>query len=69
MAEAPSGGPVVYIDRSDIQAGRWDELKDGISELVAFVDRHQPQMAAYGFYPDEHTNEMTSSRYTPTPPP
>lgn len=50
---------MIYIDRSDIQPGRWDELKEGISDLVAFVDRHQPQMAAYGFYLDEQANKMT----------
>jgi hypothetical protein len=50
---------VIYIDRSDVHEGRWDELLDGIRGLVAFVDRHQPQMATYGVYLDEAANEMT----------
>lgn len=53
------GGPVLYIDRSDVREDRWNELKPAIRALVAFVDRHQPQMATYGFYLDEGTNTMT----------
>ena len=49
---------LIYIDRSDVHEGRWEELKAGIRELVRFVDRHQPQMATYGFYLDEERNEM-----------
>jgi len=57
MAEA-DGGPIVYIDRSDVRAEHWDELKAGITRLVAFVDEHQPQMASYGFYLDEDAHTM-----------
>jgi hypothetical protein len=59
MSDGGSEGPVIYIDRSDVQEGRWDELKAGIRNLVAFVDRHQPQMVAYGFYLDEDSHQMT----------
>ena len=52
-------GPVIYIDRSDVHEGRWGELKAGIKALVEFVDSHQPQMAAYGFYLDEDAHQMT----------
>jgi hypothetical protein len=54
-----STGPVIYVDRSDVQEGRWSELKAGIRALVAFVDTHQPQMATYGFYLDEDAQQMT----------
>ena len=50
---------VIYLDRSNVDEGRWEELKAGIRELVAFVEAHQPQMATYGFYLDEGTNHMT----------
>jgi quinol monooxygenase YgiN len=50
---------VVYIDRSDVHEGHWDELKAGIRALVAFVDREQPQMVTYGFYLDEDARQMT----------
>ena len=59
MSDAGSEGPVIYIDRSDVHEGRWHELNAGIRDLVAFVDRHQPQMVAYGFYLDEHAHQMT----------
>jgi hypothetical protein len=59
MSDGMSAGPVIYIDRSIVHDGRWDELKAGIHALVAFVDSHQPQMAAYGFYLNEGANEMT----------
>jgi hypothetical protein len=50
--------PVIYIDRSDVYAETLDELKTGITELVDFVDRHQPQMVTYGFYLDEEALTM-----------
>jgi hypothetical protein len=59
MADGTSRGPVTYIDRSNVHEGRWEELKAGIDALVAFVDRNQPQMVAYGFYLDEDANQMT----------
>ena len=31
-------GPIIYIDRSDVHANRWGELKAGVRALVAFVD-------------------------------
>lgn len=50
---------VLYLDRSDVHADRWDDLEAAIPALVAFVDAHQPQMSAYGLYLDEHTHRMT----------
>lgn len=44
--------PVVYIDRSDVYGDHWDDLKEGIRSLVAFVETQQPQMATYGVYLD-----------------
>ena len=54
-----SPGPVLYLDRSDVHEDRWDELKAAARALVAFVDRHQPQMVTYGVYLDEDTHQMT----------
>jgi hypothetical protein len=59
IADGEGIGPVIYIDRSDVRVDRWDELKAGIRALVGFVERHQPQMATYGFYLDEDANTMT----------
>lgn len=58
-SDTGEGGPVVYIDRSEVRENCWDELKAGIRALVGFVDGHQPQMVTYGFYLDEDANQMT----------
>ncbi|HYU56651.1 MAG TPA: hypothetical protein VEO00_01205 [Actinomycetota bacterium] len=50
---------VVYIDRSDVLEGTFEELKAGIRELVGFVETHEPQLIAYGFYVDEQAGQMT----------
>src|SRR4029453_8711544 len=50
---------IIYIDRSVIQPGRFEELKTGISALVDFIDEREPQLLAYGFYFDEETEQMT----------
>jgi hypothetical protein len=59
MTDRPNAGPVIYIDRSDVHEGGWDDLKAAIGALVAFVESRQPQMATYAFYLDEDENEMT----------
>jgi hypothetical protein len=59
MDDKGSGGPVIYIDRSDVHGGHWDELKVGIRALVEFVNREQPQMVTYGFFFDEDARRMT----------
>jgi hypothetical protein len=51
-------GAVIYVDRSDVHENGWDELKAGVHALVAFVEPHQPQMAAYAIYLDEAANRM-----------
>lgn len=59
MPDRGNAGPVIYIDRSDVHEGRWDELTAGIRALVAFVDSHQPQMVTYGVYLDDDARQMT----------
>jgi hypothetical protein len=50
---------IVYIDHSQIRPGRVGEVKEAISELVGFVDEHEPQLISYGFYIDEAASAMT----------
>ena len=59
MRGRTSAGPVIYIDRSTVHEGRWDDLKVAIRALVEFVDHRQPQMMTYAFYLDEDASEMT----------
>jgi hypothetical protein len=51
--------PIVYIDRSEILDGKLEELKDAIKGLVEFVDEHEPQLVAYGFFINEDAGRMT----------
>jgi hypothetical protein len=59
LDDTTSAGSVIYIDRSDVHADRWDELKAAIPALTAFVEREQPQMTTYAFYLDECADHMT----------
>jgi len=58
MTDGMSAGAVIYIDRSDVHEDAWDDLKEGVLALVAFVERHQPQMATYAVHFNEDANEM-----------
>lgn len=51
--------PIVYVDKSEIREGKLEELKAAISELVRFVEAHEPQLVSYGFYLDEAGARMT----------
>lgn len=51
--------PIVYIDHSNIREGKLTEVMAGVQELVDFVDTHEPQLLAYGFYIDEPGMRMT----------
>jgi hypothetical protein len=51
--------PIVYIDRSEILDGKLEELKEGISELVEFVEQHEPQLISYCFFINEEAMRMT----------
>ena len=51
--------PIVYIDHSHIRGDSIDELRAGVRRLVDFIDAHEPQLIAYGFYIDEDAARMT----------
>lgn len=51
--------PIVYIDRSEIREGKLEEVRSTAHELAKFVERHEPQLIAYGFYIDEEAALMT----------
>jgi hypothetical protein len=50
---------IVYIDRSEILGGKLEELKEGINQLVEFVDSREPQLISYGFFINEEAARMT----------
>ncbi|MFB6618385.1 hypothetical protein ACIGFK_29695 [Streptomyces sp. NPDC085524] len=51
--------PIHYVDRSDIREGRLAEVKEGMRDLAAFVEAHEPQLIAYHFFIDEAQSTMT----------
>ena len=50
---------IVYIDRSEIQPGRLEQVRATMNELVAFVDANEPQLLAYSFFLSEDGTRMS----------
>lgn len=60
-----SADVVVYVDHSDIDTSRLDELRDGIRRVVAFIEEREPQLIAYGFHLDVERARMTVTAVHP----
>jgi hypothetical protein len=52
------GGPIVYVDHSEIVEGRLGELMDRIGQLVELVEVGEPQLIAYSVYLNAERTEM-----------
>ncbi len=50
---------IVYVDVSEIQDGRLEDLQAAMKELVAFVEANEPQLLSYGFFLDARRRLMT----------
>ena len=59
--------PVIYIDRSRVRPGKFDDLRRAIHNLVEFIDAREPQLLHYGFYFDEKSARMTVIAVHPNP--
>lgn len=53
------GEPVIVVDSSQIRAGKLDELKAAIGDLVRFVESHEPRVLSYSVYLDDDETRMT----------
>lgn len=51
--------PIVYVDVSEIQDGKLEDLQVAMKELVAFVEANEPQLISYGFFLDTQRRLMT----------
>ena len=51
--------PIVYVDTSEIQAGKLEELKTAMKELVKFIEANEPRLIAYNVYFEEDGTRMT----------
>lgn len=56
---------VVYVDHSEVDLGRIDELRKRIRRVVSFIEAEEPQLIAYGFHIDEVRGRMTVTAVHP----
>jgi hypothetical protein len=52
-------GPILVVDSSDIREGKLEEVKAGVTDLVAFVEANEAEPLAYDRYFDETGSQMT----------
>jgi hypothetical protein len=52
-------GLIVYIDRSDVNEDRKQDLKAGIRRLVDVIQSREPQLISYAFHLDDEAAAMT----------
>jgi quinol monooxygenase YgiN len=50
---------ILYVDTSEIQEGKLEELKAAMNELVEFVEANEPRLLAYNVYLNEDSTQMT----------
>jgi hypothetical protein len=51
--------PLVYVDTSEVRAGKLPKLKAAIKELAEFIDENEPQLVSYSVYFTEDDSCMT----------
>lgn len=51
--------PIVYVDTSAIQEGKFEELARAMEHLAEFVKENVPQLVSYGFFLDQERSRMT----------
>lgn len=51
--------PIIYVDRSEIRDGAFEDLRAAMSELVEFVEANEPQIIAYNVFFNEDRTRMT----------
>jgi hypothetical protein len=59
--------PIVYVDTSEVRAGRLDELKAAMEDLRMFVEANEPQLLAYNVYFSNNGTRMTVLHINPDP--
>lgn len=51
--------PLVYVDRSEIRAGKLEDVKAQIQQLTEFIESNEPQLISYAVYIDDERQTMT----------
>ena len=52
-------GPFIYVGTTTIKAGKLDEARKRIAELVDFVETNEPRMIAFHCFLDEEGSKLT----------
>jgi hypothetical protein len=50
---------IVYVDTSNVRKGALEQLKEGMNELVAFVEANEPQLITYNVHFSDDGTRMT----------
>ena len=50
---------IVYVDTADVREGALEQLKEGVKELVDFVEANEPRLIAYNVYLSDDGSRMT----------
>lgn len=50
---------IIYVDRSEVREGRFEELAAGMTDLVSFVAANEPRILAYNVYFSDDRSRMT----------
>jgi len=57
--------PIVYIDTSEVRAGRLQELKAAMDDLAKFVEANEPRLLAYNVYFSDDGDRMSVLHINP----
>lgn len=52
-------GAIVYVDTTEVREGALEELKEGMKELVDFVEANESRLLAYNVYFSDDGTRMT----------
>jgi hypothetical protein len=56
---------IAYLDTSEVQAGKLEELKAAMAELAAFVELNEPRILAYRVYFSANGSTMSVLHFHP----
>jgi hypothetical protein len=64
-ASEPGADVVIYVDHSDVDLSRIEELRQGIRRVVSVLEAEEPQLIAYGFHLDDMRGRMAVTAVHP----
>src|SRR5437764_14664858 len=52
-------GPLVYVGTTKIKAGKLEEMRKSLAELIDFVETNEPRMIAFHGFLDDDGEKLT----------